>query len=156
MSGAHIPTRPTFWGILLRLIRLSVSAETENMFLKFSRYKCAIKRSCFGGTALMATKQVTDTIYTWTRLPSRWTESAKCVSYTFLCAVGSVIVCLHKVVCDWSLFSATFQAFVLPMPLCGVSPKLPYCVVITSIFLKIWNVRECLTGHQGLLKTTDC
>ena len=38
-------------------------------------------------------------------------------------------------------FSATFQAFVLPMPLCGVSPKLPYCVVITSIFLKIWNGR---------------
>ena len=31
------------------------------------------------------------------------------------------------------------------MPLCGVSPKLPYCVVITSIFLKIWNGRE---SHQ--------
>ena len=84
--------------------------------------------------ALMATEQVTDTIYTWTRLPSRWTESANGFSYTFLCAVGSVIVCLHKVVCDWSLFSATFQAFVLPMPLCGVLPKLPYCVVITSNF----------------------
>ena len=28
------------------------------------------------------------------------------------------------------------------MPLCGVSPKLPYCVVIISIFLKIWNGRE--------------
>ena len=61
--------------------------------------------------------------------------------------MGSVIVCLHKVVCDWSLYSATFQAFVLPMPLCGVSPKLPYCVVITSIFLKIWNGRE---SHQDI------
>ena len=47
-----------------------------------------------------------------------------------------------RLVCDRSLFSATFQAFVLPMPLCGVSHKLPYCVVITSIFLKIWNGRE--------------
>ena len=50
MSGAHIPTRPTFWGILPRLIRLSVFAKAENMFLKFSPYKCVIKRSCFGGT----------------------------------------------------------------------------------------------------------
>ena len=33
------------------------------------------------------------------------------------------------------------------MPLCGVSPKLPYCVVITSIFLKIWNGRE---SHQDI------
>ena len=48
---------------------------------------------------------------------------------------------------------ATFQAFVLPMPLCGVSPKLSYCVVITSIFLKIWNGRE--SHLDGLLKTTD-
>ena len=45
------------------------------------------------------------------------------------------------------IFSATFQAFVLPMPLCGVSPKLPYCVVITFIFLKIWNGRE---SHQDI------
>ena len=36
-----------------------------------------------------------------------------------------------------------FQSFVLPMPLCGVSPKLPYCVVITSI----WNGREY---HQDI------
>ena len=33
------------------------------------------------------------------------------------------------------------------MLLCGVSPKMPYCVVITSIFLKIWNGRE---SHQAI------
>ena len=33
------------------------------------------------------------------------------------------------------------------LPLCGVSPKLPYCGVITYIFLKIWNGRE---SHQDI------
>ena len=33
---------------LLR-VWLSVSAKAENMLLKFLRYKCVIKRSCFGG-----------------------------------------------------------------------------------------------------------
>ena len=33
------------------------------------------------------------------------------------------------------------------MPFCGDSAKLPYCVVITAIFLKIWNGRE---SHQDI------
>ena len=33
------------------------------------------------------------------------------------------------------------------MSLCGVSHKLPYCIVITSIFLKIWYGRE---SHQDI------
>ena len=54
---------------------------------------------------------------------------------------------VHLLKCCGECYRLFAQGRFLPMPLCGVSPKLPYCIVITSIFLKIRNSRE---SHQDI------